>query len=187
MVFKINISGKNGKTWKFETESEVLIGKKLGEKLNGSEISPDLAGYELTINGASDIAGFPHKLDVEGPQLKRVLLSKGWGMHKRPKKEGKRKVQTPRGFRKRKTVRGNIISEKTTQINLMITREGSKKISEIFPEQNKIIEIEKPTEVIKEAPKEEIKDSIPESPETETSESKENAAEEIAEKEKKEQ
>ncbi len=36
----------------------------------------------------------------------------------------------------RKTVRGKVISPDIVQINLKIVKEGGKKLSEIFPEQN---------------------------------------------------
>ncbi|HLC54824.1 MAG TPA: S6e family ribosomal protein [Candidatus Nanoarchaeia archaeon] len=137
MPFKLNLADKNGKTWKLESTSETLIGKHVGENLKGSDISADLEGYELIIAGASDNAGFPHKKDVEGPELKRVLLTKGWGMHKRPRREGKKKRYTPKGLRLRKTVRGSRLSEKTSQINLVITKHGHKKLAEMFPDQNK--------------------------------------------------
>ena len=41
MPFKLNISDK-GKAWKIELESDSLVGKKLGETMDGKEISPDL-------------------------------------------------------------------------------------------------------------------------------------------------
>lgn len=137
MPFKLNIAEKNGKTWKIETSSETIIGKHVGDHIKGSDIDANLEGYELTIAGGSDNAGFPHKKDVEGQELKRVLLTKGWGMHKRPRREGKKKRYTPKGLRLRKTVRGSRLSEKTTQINLVVTKHGHKHLNEIFPDQNK--------------------------------------------------
>ncbi len=136
MPFKLNISDK-GKAWKVESTSELLMGKSIGETLQGKEISPDLEGYELKITGASDTSGFPHKPDVDGPDMKRVLLTKGWGMWKKPRKGGKKKTETPHGLRLRKTVRGKQLSEKTSQINLIVIKTGSKKLEELFPEQNK--------------------------------------------------
>ena len=53
MAFKLNISDK-GKTYHLETDSEEFIGKKIGDKISGNEISGDLAGYELEIKGTSD-------------------------------------------------------------------------------------------------------------------------------------
>ena len=162
MPFKLNISEKD-KSWKLEIESDFLIGKRLGEKIDGREISKELEGYELEISGASDKSGFPNKKDIEGAELRKVLLTKGWGMHKKPKKEGKKKVKTPKGLRLRKTVRGNQISEKTVQINISVLKAGKRKLEEIFPEQNKSKVVEKKAEEkveIKEEAKEEQKVEI---------------------------
>jgi ribosomal protein S6E (S10) len=139
MVFKINISEKTGKTFKIESEAEELIGKSLHDKVNGTEISPELNGYEFEIAGASDIAGFPSLEIIEGVGLKKVLLSFEKGMKKRPRKEGKRKRTDykPSGLKLRKTARGKVISPSIVQINLKTIKEGNKKLSEIFPEQNK--------------------------------------------------
>lgn len=139
MVFKINIGTKDGKTFKLESEAGTLIGKKLGDKIKGKDIFPDLEGYEFEIKGTSDKAGFTSMENVEGIGLKKVLLTYGKAMKKRPKKEGKKKqlCKKPKGLRLRRTVRGNVISEKISQINLKISKEGVKKLTEIFPEQIK--------------------------------------------------
>lgn len=143
-MFKINISEKSGKTYKFETETEDLIGKSLHEKISGKDLLPDLEGYEFEITGASDKAGFTAMDDVEGVGLKRILLGYGKAMHRRPRREGKKKVSNPRpkGLRLRKTVRGRVISQDIIQINLKILKQGGKKLSEIFPDQNKAPEPE---------------------------------------------
>ncbi len=138
MPFKINISEKSGKTYHLESESEELMEKELHNKINGKDLNSDLAGYEFEITGASDSSGFTSMDNVEGSGLKRVLLTYGKGMHKRPKREGKKKVSNPKpkGLRLRKTVRGKVISPSIVQINLKILKEGNKKLSEIFPDQN---------------------------------------------------
>ena len=136
MPFKINL-GEKGKSWKFELDSESLIGRKIGENIEGKELKSDLSGYELEITGTSDIAGFPGFKEVEGSNLKRVLLTYGKGMHKKPRKLGKKPVESPKGLRLKKSVRGNMISKDTIQINIKVIKEGSKKLEEIFPEQNK--------------------------------------------------
>jgi len=132
MPFKINISHQ-GKTLKKEIESEELIGKKIGETLQGKEISADLAGYELEITGTSDMAGFPGKKDIDGPELKRVLLTKGFGFKKKPRREGKKPRKFNKGLRMKKTLRGNVISPATVQINTKVKKEGSKKFEEMLP------------------------------------------------------
>jgi len=136
MPFKINIGTKEGKTYKFETESEGLVGKSLGDKFSGKDLSKDFEGYEFEITGTSDKSGFTSMKEVEGIGLKKLLLNYGKAMHKRSKREGKRKRSnpTPNGLRLRKTVRGKVISTAITQINLKLIKEGSKKLKEMFPE-----------------------------------------------------
>ncbi|MCK5624256.1 30S ribosomal protein S6e [Candidatus Pacearchaeota archaeon] len=144
-MFKINIAEKSGKTYKLETEAEALIEKTIHDKVDGKDISEDLAGYEFEITGASDKSGFTVMKDVEGFGKKKVLLEYGKGMRKRPRREGKKKqtTPTPKGLRLRKTVRGKIISQDIIQINLKLLKEGNKKLSEIFPDQNKAKEVQK--------------------------------------------
>lgn len=126
MPFMMNISTKEGKTYKIESDSEALIDKSIGEFIEGSDFSTDLKGYKFKIVGASDKAGFPALENIPGFGLKRVLLSYGKGM----------KEKKPDGLRKRKTVRGKTISKDIVQINLKLEKEGEKKLADIFPEQN---------------------------------------------------
>ncbi len=139
MPFKINVSEKSGKTYKFELESEDILGKELGDKFEGKELLPALEGYELEITGMSDKAGFTAMKEVPGVGLKRVLLEYGKGMHKRVRREGKKKIsnKTPKGLRLRKTVRGRVLSQEIIQINLKVIKEGKKPLSEVFEGQAK--------------------------------------------------
>ena len=145
MAFKINISNKEGKTYKLELESEELLGKELHNKIQGKELLPSLEGYELEITGASDKAGFT-SVDEEGIGLRKVLLSYGKGMKRRSRREGKKKRSnfTPKGLRLRRTARGKVISPQISQINLMVLKAGAKELAEIFPEQNKPIQKAEP-------------------------------------------
>lgn len=126
MAFKINLSHK-GKSIKFETDNEDLVGQTIGNEIDGKMISADLEGYELEVKGTSDKAGFPGLNNLKGPALKRVILTKGRGMR-----------DNIEGIRRRKTVRGNEISADTVQINLTVKKEGSKKFeSMIVPKEAK--------------------------------------------------
>jgi len=138
-MFKVNISEKSGKTYKLELETEELIGKELNDKIQGKSLLPDLEGYELEIAGMSDKAGFTAMKQVPGVGLKRLLLTYGKAMWKRPRKEGKKMKSnmTPKGLRMRRTVRGRVISPDIVQINFKVLKHGNKLLSEIFPEQNK--------------------------------------------------
>jgi small subunit ribosomal protein S6e len=119
-MFKLNISHK-GKTYKLESENESLVGKRIGETIEGKELSKDLAGYELEITGTSDIAGKAGLKGLEGPGYHRVLLTKGKCMR-----------DTRKGIRLRKTLRGEEISLKTIQINCKVLKEGNKKFGELL-------------------------------------------------------
>lgn len=123
MAFKFNVSHK-GRTWKTENNNEGLIRMKIGDKIEGHMVSPDLEGYELEITGTADIAGFPGIKGESGPQLRRILLTRGM--------KGNRKTK-PEGLRIKKSVRGDEISDKTTQINTKVLKEGNKKFDEICP------------------------------------------------------
>lgn len=192
MVFKINISHK-GKTIKKELDSEALIGKMMGESFNGSLVAAELSGYELEITGTSDKAGFPGKKDVEGPELKRVLLTRGFGMKTKPKGLSKKPKSLNKGLRMKRTVRGNTISLDTIQVNTVVKKEGSTKFEDLLPkkevpveevktEENKVEEVkeEKPVEEVKEdkpEPKPEIKEEVKETPAEEKPEVKEEPTE----------
>ena len=143
MAFKINVAYK-GKTFKVETEDEELVGFSIGEKIKGEELSEDLKGYELEITGTSDKAGFMGSPEIDGPNLHKVLLGYGRGMHMKPKGE-KKTNKKPNGLKLRKTVRGKEISLFTIQINTKVITEGAKKFDTLFetPEEEKPAEEEK--------------------------------------------
>ena len=128
--FKIVISDpKARKAYQKELDQGAtgLMGKKLGDKLQGSHVG--LAGYELEVTGGSDKEGFPMRKDVEGPGRKKILLSHGPGYN--PKS---------RGNRKRKSIRGNMISPSISQVNLKIVSYGSKSVEESLGMKAKEIE-----------------------------------------------
>lgn len=131
MAFKFEIGDpKSKKTFHLEAESEAVVGRLIGEAIKGDEISSQLSGVEFEITGTSDKAGFPGFKKVEGSALKRVLLSKGKGMHNKTK-----------GLRLRKTVRGNAISSDTVQINLKVTKQGDKSIAALLGKEEKPAEV----------------------------------------------
>jgi len=97
-----------------------LIGKQIGDVINGTvvELPPD---YELQITGGSDKDGFPMRPDLPGSGRKRLLLSGGVGFRPREK-----------GMRRRKTVRGKVISKDIVQINMKVVKHGKVPLEEIF-------------------------------------------------------
>ncbi len=97
-AFQIVISGD---------KAQKLIGMKIGDRIDGSIVG--LPGKILEIRGGSDLSGFPMRPDIPGGVKKRVLLSGPPGFH--PREDGERR---------RKTVRGNTITEDIVQINTVI-------------------------------------------------------------------
>ena len=122
--YKIVISDpETRKAYQIEIEKNkatFLIGKKIGEEFDASPIG--LPGYILKITGGTDKDGFPMHPEVEGMVKKKVLLSKPPGFH--PEKKGQRK---------KKTVRGNTISEDIAQINCKVVKKGEKSLEELIP------------------------------------------------------
>lgn len=118
--FKLVLGLKNGKSVQKvlkEPEANSLLGMKIGDKVSGDKIG--LAGYELEISGGSDYCGFPMRKDLPGTGRKRILITRGVGMREKGK-----------GLRKRKTMCGNTIHSKISQINLKILKEGKAKLVE---------------------------------------------------------
>lgn len=116
MDIKINIadkkSGKSLKKELKEQEAMALHGKKIGDKINGELI--DMPGYEFEISGGSDYCGFPMRKDVTGILRKAILTTTAIGNRYKRK-----------GMRLRRTIAGNTIYAKTTQVNLNVLKHGT--------------------------------------------------------------
>ncbi len=110
------------KSFQLEVEQDkaALVGKKIGDEFSGDMIG--LPGYSLKITGGTDKDGFPMHPSVEGMGKRKVLLSGAPGFH--PKLKGQRK---------RKTVKGNTISQDIIQINCKVVKKGEKPLEELVP------------------------------------------------------
>ncbi|MBU4534495.1 MAG: 30S ribosomal protein S6e [Euryarchaeota archaeon] len=120
MAFKVVVSEKE-KSLQMELDaanSKKLVGLTIGEEFDGSLIG--LKGYKLKITGGSDKNGFPMRKDISGPRRIKSLLAGGIGFN-----------PTRDGLRRRKTVRGNTVSDDTVQINTIVTQSGEKSLDEI--------------------------------------------------------
>ena len=120
IIFKVVVSDpKTGKAIQVETKDESLIGKKIGDIIDGSIIN--LEGYKLKITGGSGFEGAPMVNFVEGMNKKYVW----WNENKK--------------VRIKKLVRGNTISPEIVQVNTVIQEYGSKDFNQIYEEfkQNK--------------------------------------------------
>lgn len=121
MAFKLVISeGKESHQLEVPAaETKSLVGLRIGEEFDASNLG--LNGYTLKVTGGSDKNGFPMKKDVEGPRRIRSLLSGGTGF--KPKRDGQRR---------RKTVRGNTISDDIVQVSAVVSQKGKKSIEELL-------------------------------------------------------
>jgi len=135
------VSDQKGKSISRElkdNDANVLLGLQVGQETDASILG--LQG-KIKITGGSDKSGVAMRGDVAGVPRKRVLLSKGVGLQ-----------DVKKGLRKRKLVRGNIISEEIYQINCKY--DGK-------------IDLEPKEEPKKETPKEEPKEEVKEKPKKE--------------------
>lgn len=113
---------KSGKSYQIEAEDsqfQKLIGKSIGDQFDGNLL--DMPGYELKITGGSDGEGFPMRTDVQGEGRTRPLLKGGTGYN--PKKEG---------LQRRKTIRGNRVSNQIIQLNTKVVESGEESLDEIL-------------------------------------------------------
>ena len=119
--FKLCISDPSGKTFQREVKDSLarpFIGLNIGETIKGDSI--EISGYEFQITGGSDYCGFPMRKGILGLR-KKIAIYGGVGFRGEAK-----------GIKRRKTVCGHKIHEKISQINLKVTKQGTKKLAEIF-------------------------------------------------------
>ncbi len=123
--FKLVIGQKSGKTTQLKLgseKSEFLMRKRIGETVSGDQMG--FEGYEFLITGGSDKAGFPLRKGIQA-ERKRILAQKGVGISGKTRNKTKQK-----GLYRRRTVCGEMISTKTSQINVKVTKEGPKPLVE---------------------------------------------------------
>ncbi len=102
-----------------DPQSAGFLGKRIGESVGGELLGA--GGYTFRITGGTDKSGFPLRPDLPGARQTRLYVGDGFGFH------------APReGMRRRRTFRGNTISEETVQINLVVDQKGPKPLAELF-------------------------------------------------------
>jgi small subunit ribosomal protein S6e len=110
--FKVIVSDPQAGTSKVveleEARANPFIGRRIGETLDGAVV--DLPAHKVQLMGGSDKDGVPMNGNVHGGVRRAVVLSGGAGFKAKKK-----------GERRRKTVRGNVITDEIVQLNLKIT------------------------------------------------------------------
>jgi small subunit ribosomal protein S6e len=132
VVVKDTKKGKSHNVQVSGHHANSLIGKKIVDEVDGIFIS--LPGYKLQITGGTDKDGFSMRSDLPGVGRRRLLLSESKGF--RPGE---------RGMRKKKTVRGNTVSQDIVQINMKVIKHSSRSIDQLIKTEAK----EKPKEETK--------------------------------------
>jgi ribosomal protein S6E (S10) len=99
-----------------------LIDKKIGNEVDGAIISDLFNGYVFKITGGFDEDGFAMKNGILTQGRKKILLTKGCKNFRF--KNGYHRT----GVRKRKLVRGCIVSHSIKVLHLKITKTGASTI-----------------------------------------------------------
>lgn len=115
--FKVIVSDPqtgNSKVVELEdARAATFIGRKIGEILDGAAV--DMPATKVQIMGGSDKDGVPMKPNVHGGVRRKIVLSGGVGF--KAKRDGERR---------RKAVRGNILTDEIVQINMKIVDQPAK-------------------------------------------------------------
>jgi small subunit ribosomal protein S6e len=115
--FKVIVSDPQAGTSKVveveEARAVPFIGRKIGEIMDGAIV--DMPASKVQIRGGSDKDGVPMRPDVHGGVRRKVVLSSGVGF------KAKRS-----GERRRKAVRGNIVTDEIVQINMKLVDQPAK-------------------------------------------------------------
>lgn len=114
---------KTGKSYQVELDKEkeaYVIGKKIGDKIDGNQFGA--AGYAIELTGGSDKSGFPMRKDLEGQRKAKLLLTDGVGFN-----------ATRKGERRKKLVMGNTYSADIMQVNAKVAEYGATALDQLFP------------------------------------------------------
>jgi len=101
-----------------EKRLRAIYDKRMSHEVEGEHISDDFKGYIFRITGGNDKQGFPMKQGVLTSTRVRLLMGLGHSCY-RPRK---------RGERKRKSVRGCIVSADLAVVNLVVVKKGDNEI-----------------------------------------------------------
>merc|ERR1711869_193640 len=89
--------------------------KRISQEVDGDSLGDEFRGYRFRITGGNDKQGFPMLQGILTPERVRLLLRKGSKCYR----------QRRTGEMKRKSVRGCIVSQDLSVLNLVIVQNGS--------------------------------------------------------------
>jgi len=101
-----------------ENKLRAFYDKRMSMEVDGAPLGEHFANYTLRITGGNDQQGFPMKQGILTSARVRLLMSKGHSCY-RPRRNGERK---------RKSVRGCIVSSELSVLNLVVVKKGPQEI-----------------------------------------------------------
>jgi len=101
-----------------EKKLRALYDKRISHEVEGEVLGEEFKGYIFKISGGNDKQGFPMKQGVLTNQRVRLLLADGHSCYRIRR----------RGERKRKSVRGCIVSGDLSVVNLVVVKKGDGEI-----------------------------------------------------------
>ena len=91
-----------------DNPAQSLLGMKIGQEFDATILG---INGTVKIRGGSDKVGFPMRSDVHGGVQKHILITDSVGFNTKQK-----------GLKKRKLVRGNVITDEIYQVNTILTK-----------------------------------------------------------------
>jgi len=101
-----------------ERKLRAFYDKRISHEVEGHHVSDEFKGYVFKITGGNDKQGFPMKQGVLTSGRVRLLMSEGHSCYRTRK----------RGERKRKSVRGCIVSGDLSVLNLVVVKKGDAEV-----------------------------------------------------------
>jgi len=101
-----------------ENKLRAFYDRRMAHEVSGEVLGDEFKGYIFKISGGNDKQGFPMKQGVLTAQRVRLLLAKGHSCY-RPRRSGERK---------RKSVRGCVVSSELSVLNLVVVKKGDAEI-----------------------------------------------------------
>ena len=102
--------------------------KRMNQEVNGDVLGDEFKGFIFKISGGNDKQGFPMKQGVMTTKRVRLLLKKGSSCYRLRRK----------GERKRKSVRGCIVSSDIQVLNLVIVKKGEGELPKLTTEEDRV-------------------------------------------------
>merc|ERR1711865_4896 len=102
--------------------------KRVSQEVMGDSLGEEFKGYRFRITGGNDKQGFPMMQGILTPERVKLLLRKGSKCYR----------QRRTGEMKRKSVRGCIVSQELSVLNLVVVTKGSEEIPGLTDENKPI-------------------------------------------------